>query len=125
MVIAYAFIPFAPGPIAAPLALTYLVLGFDFVSVLIVLPLVLRVAFFFPEDAIPVNARAPKWPWFFAMAGPIWGAWMVGMEPWRAYVSLDVAFLIAFLGLVTYRFIHAGPVSRRRVKWSSLATISP
>ena len=118
MVFSLRFMPFAPGPTAAPLALTYLMLGFNFVSALIVLPLVLRVAYFFPEDAIPVKVRVPKWPWFFAIAGPLWCVWMVGMTlPPLVYAGLDLAFLITFLGRGSYRFLHADPVARRQGKW--------
>ena len=109
--------PFSPGT-AAPLALTYLCAGVNFVSALVVLPLVLRVTYFFPEDAIPVKVRLPKWPWFFAIAGPLWCVWMVGMTPTPlVYAGLDLAFLITFLGRGSYRFLHADPVARRQGKW--------
>jgi hypothetical protein len=49
MVVSYQFIPFHPGARAAPLALTYLSAGFDFITSLIVLPLVLRIAYLFPD----------------------------------------------------------------------------
>jgi len=117
MVVSFLFIPFSPGVRAAPLALTYLWAGFVFVSGLLVLPLVLRLTYLFPEDIISVNARLPKWPWVFAIAGPIWSGWMFGVAPAPlAYAALcvDLAFLITFLGQRTYRFVHVDPVVRRQ-----------
>jgi class 3 adenylate cyclase len=118
MVLAYFFIPFAAGARTAPLALTYVMAGFFFVCDVFVLPLVLRVTHLFPEDAIPPNARLPKWPWLFAIAGPLWCVWMVGIElsP-LVYVGFDLAFLVAYLGGRTYRYAHLDPISRRQSKW--------
>jgi class 3 adenylate cyclase len=116
MVLSFGLIPFSPGA----LALTYLWAGFVFVSGLVVLPLGLRLAYLFPEDARLVNARLPKWPWVFAIAGPIWCGWMFGMAPaLLAYAALcvDLAFLIAYLGWGTYRFLRANPIARRQFKW--------
>ena len=81
MVLSFLFIPFAAGTRGAPLALTYLRYCFAFVSASIVLPLVLRLAYLFPEEAIPVDARLPKWPWLFSIAGPIWYGFMFGVAP--------------------------------------------
>ena len=118
MVLAYFFTPFAAGARTAPLALTYVMTGFVFVCTVFVLPLVLQVTHLFPEDAIPPNARLPKWPWLFAIAGPLWCVWMVGIElPPLVYVGLDLAFLVAYLGGRTYRYVHLDPISRRQSKW--------
>jgi class 3 adenylate cyclase len=96
---------------------------FDFVSSLIILPLVLLIPYLFREDAIRANVHLPKWPWLFAIAGPIWCAWMVGIAPAPAvFVCLDLAFLYAYLGRGTYGFLHADPVVRRQVKWVVLGT---
>jgi len=118
IVVAYFFTPFAPGARPAPMALTYVMAAFNFVCALFVLPLVLRLTYLFPEGAIPLSARLPKWPWLFAIAGPLWCIWMVGVAlPPLVYVGLDLAFLIAYLGRGTYRFVHVDPVSRRQIKW--------
>jgi class 3 adenylate cyclase len=120
MLLSFRFIPFAAGAREAPLALTYVRAGFDFVSASIVFPLVLRLTYLFPEEAITVDARLPRWPWLFSMAGPIWYGWMFGVAPApRAYAALSVslAFFITYLGRGTYRFFHADPVARRQVKW--------
>jgi class 3 adenylate cyclase len=119
MVLSFRFIPLSPGG-AAPLALTYLWAGVNFVSALIVLPLILRLTYLFPEEAVPVNARLPKWPWLFAIAGPIWCGWMFGIAPTPlayAALCLDLAFFIVYLGRGTYGFLHADPVARRQIKW--------
>jgi len=118
MILSYRFIPFGAGARIAPLMLTYLMAFFNLGSGLIVLPLILRVAYLFPEDKVLITTHLPIWPWLFAIAGPLWCGWMVGLEvPPTIYLCLDLAFLAAYLGGRTYGFVHLNPIARRQVKW--------
>jgi class 3 adenylate cyclase len=118
MVVSLRFIPFGLGPRAASQMLTYLMAFFSLASGLITLPLVLRVTYLFPEEKTAATLHLPKWPWLFAIAGPIWCSWMVGLQlPVLVYLCLDLAFLVTYLGRGTYGYLHADPIARRKVKW--------
>ena len=119
MVLTFRFIPLSLGGVA-PLAVTYLWAGVHLLSALLVLPLVLRLTYLFPEQPLLVKAHLPKWPWLFAIGGPIWCGWMFGIATTSLEyeaLCLDLAFLIAYLGRGTYEFLHADAVARRQVKW--------
>jgi class 3 adenylate cyclase len=116
MAVSFLFTPFNAG---SP-ALTYAWAVISFVCTLVQFPLALKALFLFPEEDTPAATSLPAWPWLFAVAGPIWNGWMFGVSPaGLAYAGLvlDVVFLIAFLVIVTHRFLLADPIGRRQVKW--------
>jgi class 3 adenylate cyclase len=86
------------------------------------MPLALRTALIFPEDAVPERKRIPLWPWIFALNGPVVTSWAFGVPfGWAhaqlAALVLQVAFIAVFVGLLTRRYREAGPIGRRQLKW--------
>jgi class 3 adenylate cyclase len=108
-----------PRGVPTPIAQTYIRYGLRFLCWLVVLPLVLRETFLFPEQPAS-EVRLPKWPWLFAIAAPIDSAWMVGVPP-RLYayaaLAVDLTFVTTYLTRAVYGFFYLDPLSRRQVKW--------
>ena len=102
------------------LALIYAWAGLFSVTLFVFLPLNFRPWQLFPEDAVPAGARLPKWPWLFAIAGLLWIGVMFGAPPALVRtvgLVVDLAYCITFLGYLSYKFVHADPVTRRQFKW--------
>jgi class 3 adenylate cyclase len=106
----------ANGPVI-PAGLT----SFAF-STTLFMPLALRTALVFPEDAAGRPRRVPLWPWLFALNGPIVMSWAFGV-PFGSSVSrfaalaLQIAFIAVFVTLLTRSYRAAGPIGRRQLKW--------
>jgi len=89
---------------------------------LVVLPLILRAMLIFPPEVAPAGGRVPRWPWLFAVFGPISTSWVFG-EPlppeigFRAVFLVNVAFIATALTLLTRNYLRASPVGRRQLKW--------
>jgi len=104
---------------AAPF--TRIGIGSFAVATTLFMPLALRTALIFPEDA-PHRARGRAWPWLFASTGPVVTSWAFGV-PYGSSVSrlasllLQVAFIAVFLALLTRRYRDAGAIGRRQLKW--------
>ena len=89
----------------------------------VMLPLVLRAALIFPPEAAP--ARLPRWPWLFAVFGPLALGWVFGVPfapeaSVRGSFLVNVAFIATFLGVLTRNYRRAGPIGRRQLKWMLL-----
>jgi class 3 adenylate cyclase len=102
---------------------TYAWLGVFAVSSLLMLPLVLRAALMFPAETAP--ARPPRWPWAFAVFGPLALGWVLGAPiapdaSIRGAFGMNVAFIAAFLLVLTRNYRRAGPIGRRQLKWLML-----
>ena len=93
-----------------------------FVSAVCVWPFGLRAAMIFPERATLAGTRTPKWPWLFAIYGPISTSWVFGVPlppqlGFRAAFIVHVAFILALLFLLARNFRWANPIGRRQLKW--------
>jgi len=103
-------------------AVTTAGLGSFAVATTLFMPLALRTALVFPEDAAGRARRLPLWPWLFALNGPIVMSWAFGV-PFGSSVSrlaalaLQVAFIAVFVALLTQSYRAAGPIGRRQLKW--------
>jgi class 3 adenylate cyclase len=88
----------------------------------VVLPLGLFAALVFPAESGPAGRRLPRWPWLFAIFGPISSSWVFGVPfppetGFRGAFAANVAFIVTLLVVLTRNFIHAGPLGRRQLKW--------
>lgn len=106
-----------------PRGQTYAWLAVFAASSLVMLPLVLRAALMFPPESAP--ARAPRWPWAFAIFGPLALGWVLGVPiapeaAVRGAFAVNVAFIAAFLAVLTRNFRRSGPIGRRQLKWLML-----
>jgi class 3 adenylate cyclase len=106
-----------------PRAQTYAWLVVFALSSLVMLPLILRAALHFPPGAAPV--RTPRWPWAFAVFGPLALGWVLGVPvapqaAMRGAFVVNVAFIVAFLAVLTRNYRRSGPVGRRQLKWVML-----
>jgi len=124
MTLSFRFTYFNGGPFA-PLWLTYIWAGLDFVVRTVAFPFLLRAALLFPEESNRVDDRLPAWPWLFAVAGPIWCSWMYGVTQssfFRAGLLVNVTFMITFLSILGRHLFLSDPVGRRQIKWVLYAT---
>ena len=88
----------------------------------VMLPLVLRAVLIFPAEVAPAGGRVPRWPWLFAVFGPISSSWVYGVPfppevGFRAVFAVNVAFIVTLLAVLTRNFRRAGPIGRRQLKW--------
>ena len=95
------------------------------VSTTLFMPLALRTLLVWPEDAVPPRRPTPRWPWLFAVNGPIVTSWAfgvpVGSDASRlAALALQVLFIGVFVGVITVRWRESGPIGRRQLKWALL-----
>ncbi len=86
------------------------------------MPLALRVASLWPEEIAPPSRRAPRWPWLFAVNGPVVTSWAFGLPSAARFASeaafaLQVTFIAVFVGLVTRNYRKCSAMGRRRLKW--------
>lgn len=93
-----------------------------FLSSLVIFPLILRATLLLPEEAAPTNKWALRWPWVFALLGPLSFSWYFGVPlpheiGMRGFHVLNEAFLVTLLVLLTRNFRRAGPLGRRQLKW--------
>lgn len=124
MTLSFRFTYFNGGPFA-PLWLTYIWAGVDFVVRTAAFPLLLRAALLFPEESNRVDDHLPAWPWLFAITGPIECGWMYGVTQssfFRAGLLVNVTFMITFLSILGHHFFLSDPVGRRQIKWVLYAT---
>ncbi|MBY0280197.1 adenylate/guanylate cyclase domain-containing protein [Candidatus Binatia bacterium] len=89
----------------------------------VMMALVLRAALLFPPEGAP--ERAPRWPWAFCVFGPLALGWVLGAPiapeaSVRGAFAVNVAFILAFLLVLTRNYRIAGPVGRRQAKWAML-----
>ena len=89
----------------------------------VMLPLVLRAALLFPPESAP--ARAPLWPWAFAVFGPLALGWVLGVpiapeSAVRGAFAVNVAFIVAFLAVLTRSYRRSGAIGRRQLRWVML-----
>lgn len=88
----------------------------------VMLPLILRAVLIFPAEVAPANGRLPWWPWLFAVFGPISLSWIYGVPlppevGFRAAFTVNVAFIVTMLTVLTRNYRRAGPFGRRQLKW--------
>ena len=93
-----------------------------FCASVVVMPLILRAVLIFPAEVAPAGRRAPRWPWLFAVFGPISLSWIYGVpiEPelaFRGVFLVNAAFIVALLVVLTRNFRRAKPNGRRQLKW--------
>lgn len=89
----------------------------------VMLALVLRAVLLFPPESAP--ERAPRWPWAFCVFGPLALGWVLGAPvapeaSVRGAFAVNVAFIVAFLLVLTRNYRRAGPVGRRQARWAML-----
>lgn len=106
-----------------PRAQTYAWLVVFAASSLVMLPLVLRAALAFPPEV--ATARPARWPWAFAVFGPLAVGWVLGVPiapeaAVRGAFAVNVAFIAAFLAVLTRNYRRSGPIGRRQLKWVML-----
>ena len=106
-----------------PRAQTYAWLVVFAASSLVMLPLVLRAALAFPPEV--ATARPARWPWAFAIFGPLAFGWVLGVPiapeaAVRGAFAVNVAFIAAFLAVLTRNYRRSGPIGRRRLRWVML-----
>lgn len=93
-----------------------------FVSSLVMLPLCLRPFLLFPDEVAPRDGRLPRWPWAFAVCGPLVLSWVFATPFSHAvgqsgtYVT-NVVFALTYLWLLSRNYRRSGPVGRRQLKW--------
>jgi class 3 adenylate cyclase len=86
------------------------------------MPLALRVAAVFPEEIAPPSRRPPRWPWIFALNGPVVTCWAFGLPFAFAFASeaalaVQVAFIAVFVTQLTRNFRACSAMGRRQLKW--------
>jgi len=101
-------------------AVTYAWLAVFIVVTTLVLPLVILEMALFPADVAP--ARTPRWPWLFAIIGPIDLTAAVGFPfppAWglRGMYVINVAVIVALLVVLTRNYRRANARGRRQLKW--------
>lgn len=86
-------------------------------------PLLLRpVLLFFREGGEAAPRRLPRWPWLFAIFGPVSLGWSLGtpLPPeasFRAAFVLNLAWVAALFAVLARGYRRADPRQRRRVRW--------
>lgn len=83
-------------------------------------PLALLEIALFPAEVAP--ARAPRWPWLFAVFGPVALTGNVGFplpSAWglRGIYLINVAVIVALLAVLTRNYRRASARGRRQLKW--------
>src|SRR5262249_49344696 len=84
---------------------------------------VLRAMRSFPEEAIPPDGKLPRWPWLFAIFGPITTGSRFGMPQlplsfaFFANYAVTVLFVITMLIVLTQNYRRANPYGRRQLRW--------
>lgn len=101
---------------------SYAWLAVFFCASAVMLPLILRTVLIFPAEVAPADGRLPWWPWLFAIFGPISLSWVYGVPlppavGFRAAFSVNVAFIVTMLTVLTRNYRRAGPLGRRQLKW--------
>jgi len=92
------------------------------ISTTLFMPLAIRTALVFPEDAAGRARHEPRWPWLFALNGPIVTSWAFGVPYGSSLarftaLSLQIAFIAVLVTLLTRSYRAAGPIGRRQLKW--------
>lgn len=95
------------------------------VSSTLTFPLWLRVPQLFPPEIVPPGGRLARWPWVFALFGPVVLGFSTGTPippalALRAAFATNVAFLVALFGVLARNYRRAMPVGRRQIKWAVL-----
>jgi class 3 adenylate cyclase len=86
------------------------------------MPLALRVAAVFPEEIAPPSQRPPRWPWVFALNGPVVTCWAFGLPfafglASEAALALQVTFIGVFVVKLTRNYRACGATGQRQLKW--------
>jgi len=107
-------------PATGPSWLHYAWQGLRFVQV-IAAPLAISGLLLFPDDARR-GRWLLAWPWIFAVLGFVTQAFRDVLFPSPLTYQLSdglklLSIQIAALGAITWRFVHAGAIDRRRMKW--------
>ena len=86
------------------------------------MPLALRVALLFPAEAASRSRYARRWPWLFALNGPIVTCWAFGLPFGFAHagiaaLAVQVAFITVFVTRLTRSYRICGALGRRQLRW--------
>lgn len=106
---------------------TYFYLGVRAVTGCLWAPLMVQVAYRFPEGAWPRDLRTPLWPWLFAVLGLTWTSKWMGVPcsievGTRANPAIGSLVIAAILVIATRNYARAGALGRRQVRWVMLGT---
>jgi len=85
-------------------------------------PLMVWAAIRFPEGAWPEDRPLPRWPWVFAVLGPLWLSIFMGIPfptafALRANPTVGALVTAAVLVVAIGNYSLAAPLGRRQVKW--------
>ncbi len=104
-----------------PHTITYVWAGLFALSSTFFMPLLLRAIAHLPEE-LPLPSRMPRWPWSFALFGPVVTSYVWG-EPfpptigvWGMY-AINAIFLAVVLVEFTRRYRRASPRGRLQLRW--------
>jgi class 3 adenylate cyclase len=97
----------------------YAFVGLFLVSMSLILPLLFRFVFLFPDDRPPAGRWHRIWPWLFVAAGPftaiaIAGPVAIGELGFNGTLGLGALLLLA---VATGKYHRSDPVERRQIKW--------
>jgi hypothetical protein len=104
-----------------PPAQTYLWILLFGLSGLALFPLILLAVLAMPEES-PATTRAPLWPWVFSVYAVAAFSWVFGF-PFSSAVGVRMSAAVnalaplTMLAVVTSRYIRAGPIGRRQLRW--------